>query len=75
MTFSVTFSESKSTGSVKALTAITATYNVVVDNPCVTATMNAITPALSNITVNRGATITQESTKCGTTIRQTQLLK
>lgn len=39
---------------------MTVTYDVVVNNPCITATINAITPSLSSITVNQGSTTTQE---------------
>jgi hypothetical protein len=37
---------------------MTVTYDVVVNNPCITATINAITPSLSSITVNQGSTTT-----------------
>lgn len=63
VTFKVTFSENTSNGgSANTLPQVLVTFDIVVNNPCVTATFDAFSPALSSMNVAQGATATQEFT-------------
>jgi hypothetical protein len=64
VTYKVVFQENKSTqnGSANTLTEVNVSFDIVVNNPCITATVDAFSPALTAMSVNQGATATQEFT-------------
>ena len=61
VTFKVVFSETKSNApTANTLSEVNVQFYIIVNNPCVTATVDAFTPALTTISVNQGATVTQD---------------